>query len=300
MQDDFGERAAARRHRRTGSVSSPGCSAPRRHRGRRDGAARSSSAQVAGASRFGIPAIAHEECLTGFVTSAATVFPYPAGLGRHLRPGLVREMAAAIGAACGGSASTRAWRRCSTWYATTAWGRTEETIGEDPYLVGIGTAYVRGLEGAGIVATLKHFAGYSASRGRPEHGPGRHRGRASSPTSSWPPFETGTARGRRPLGDARLRRRGRRPRRRRRRLLTGLLGTNSASTGVVVADYYAISFLETCTRVAGSRGEAGALALHAGVDVELPTARCYGEPLSGSCGRERARGARRPGRGHGS
>ena len=45
------------------------------------------------------------------------------------------------------------------------WGRIEETIGEDPHLVGtIGTAYVAGLESAGIVATLKHFAGYSASR----------------------------------------------------------------------------------------------------------------------------------------
>ena len=46
------------------------------------------------------------------------------------------------------------------------WGRTEETIGEDPYLVGtVGAGYVRGLEDAGVVATLKHFAGYSASRG---------------------------------------------------------------------------------------------------------------------------------------
>ena len=45
------------------------------------------------------------------------------------------------------------------------WGRTEETIGEDPYLVGtIGTAYVTGLQSAGVQATLKHFAGYSASR----------------------------------------------------------------------------------------------------------------------------------------
>ena len=45
------------------------------------------------------------------------------------------------------------------------WGRVEETIGEDPYLVGrIGTAYVRGLESAGVVATLKHFVGYSASK----------------------------------------------------------------------------------------------------------------------------------------
>ena len=45
------------------------------------------------------------------------------------------------------------------------WGRVEETIGEDPYLIGrLATAYVRGLESTGIVATLKHFAGYSASR----------------------------------------------------------------------------------------------------------------------------------------
>ena len=45
------------------------------------------------------------------------------------------------------------------------WGRVEETMGEDPFLVGlIGSAYVRGLEEAGVVATLKHFVGYSASR----------------------------------------------------------------------------------------------------------------------------------------
>ena len=48
------------------------------------------------------------------------------------------------------------------------WGRIEETIGEDPYLVGsMVTAYVRGLQGddpeTGIIATLKHFAGYSFS-----------------------------------------------------------------------------------------------------------------------------------------
>ena len=45
------------------------------------------------------------------------------------------------------------------------WGRTEETIGEDPYLVGaVASAYVRGLQSAGIIATLKHFVGYSASK----------------------------------------------------------------------------------------------------------------------------------------
>ena len=52
------------------------------------------------------------------------------------------------------------------------WGRVEETIGEDPYLVAmLGTAYVRGLQSAGVIATLKHFAGYSASRAARNHGP---------------------------------------------------------------------------------------------------------------------------------
>ena len=45
------------------------------------------------------------------------------------------------------------------------WGRVEECISEDPYLVGtLGTAYVRGLQAAGVIATLKHFVGYSASQ----------------------------------------------------------------------------------------------------------------------------------------
>ena len=52
------------------------------------------------------------------------------------------------------------------------WGRVEETCGEDPYLVGtLGSAYVQGLQAAGVHATLKHFAGYAASRAGRNHGP---------------------------------------------------------------------------------------------------------------------------------
>src|SRR5690606_16910004 len=47
----------------------------------------------------------------------------------------------------------------------------------------------------------------------------------------------------------------------------------------VVSDYFGITFLEIQHQVAGSPGEAGALALAAGLDVELPTVRCFGEPL---------------------
>jgi beta-xylosidase len=160
------------------------------------------------------------------------------------------------------------------------WGRTEETIGEDPYLVGsIGTSYVSGLQSAGIQATLKHFAGYSASRA----------GRNMAPVAMGPrefadvilvPFEMA------------LRLAGARsvmpsytdvdgvPVSANGSLLTGKLRDELGFDGVVVSDYYAIAFLETQHAVASSTVEAAAQALGAGLDVELPTVNCYGPRLA--------------------
>ena len=52
------------------------------------------------------------------------------------------------------------------------WGRVDETFGEDPYLIGeLASAMVRGYQGRGladetaILATAKHFAGYSETQG---------------------------------------------------------------------------------------------------------------------------------------
>jgi beta-xylosidase len=62
--------------------------------------------QIVAASRFGIPAIAHEECLTGFAAWKATIFPAPPAWGASFDPGLAREMAAAIGT---GKSFSMAW-----------------------------------------------------------------------------------------------------------------------------------------------------------------------------------------------
>ena len=62
-------------------------------------------------------------------------------------------------------------------------------------------------------------------------------------------------------------------------LLTNLLRGRYGFTGTVVADYFSVAFLHTLHGVAGSRAEAAGLALRAGIDVELPTVDCYGEPL---------------------
>ena len=65
-------------------------------------------------------------------------------------------------------------------------------------------------------------------------------------------------------------------------LLTGLLREELGFDGVVVSDYFAISFLQTQHGVAGSPVQAAALALAAGIDVELPSMRCFGPELAGA------------------
>jgi beta-xylosidase len=116
-------------------------------------------------SGVGIPALAHEECLAGFAAWGATAYPVPLSWGAAFAPDLVERMARRIGEDMASVGIHQGLAPVLDVVRDARWGRVEETIGEDPYLVGtIGTAYVRGLESAGIVATLKHFVGYSASR----------------------------------------------------------------------------------------------------------------------------------------
>jgi beta-xylosidase len=62
-------------------------------------------------------------------------------------------------------------------------------------------------------------------------------------------------------------------------LLTDLLRDRLGFTGTVVSDYFAVAFLQRLHAVAADPAEAAGLALHAGIDVELPTVDCFGEPL---------------------
>jgi beta-xylosidase len=236
-------------------------------------------ARISRGSRFGIPAIAHEECLTGLAAWTATAFPTPLAWGAAFDPDLVRQMAAAIGCSLRSIGVHQGLAPVLDVARDPRWGRVEETIGQDPYLVGLlGTAYVQGLQSAGVLATLKHFAGYSGSSA------GRNMGPVSIGQREFAdvfllPFEMairdGGARsvmhsyaavdGVPPAADYVL--------------LTEVLRGEFGFDGVVVADYYGISFLETLHGVAGSPAQAAALALRAGVDVELPNVRCYGVPL---------------------
>lgn len=62
-------------------------------------------------------------------------------------------------------------------------------------------------------------------------------------------------------------------------LLTDLLREAWGFTGTVVSDYGAVTFLQLMHRIAETEGEAAALALAAGIDIELPSTLCYGQLL---------------------
>ncbi|AKZ54106.1 putative beta-D-xylosidase [Streptomyces ambofaciens ATCC 23877] len=235
--------------------------------------------RIAASNRFGIPAVAHEECLAGFAAWGATAYPVPLSWGATFDPDLVHRMATAIGRDMRSVGVHQGLAPVLDVVRDARWGRVEETIGEDPYLVGtIGTAYVRGLEDAGIVATLKHFVGYSASRA----------GRNLAPVSMGPreradvllpPFEMAVREGgARSVMHAYTDTDGV-PAAADEELLTGLLRETWGFEGTVVADYFGIAFLRTLHGIAADWAGAAGAALRAGVDVELPTVKTFGAPL---------------------
>ncbi|MFF3562738.1 beta-glucosidase [Streptomyces sp. NPDC002574] len=235
--------------------------------------------RIAAANRFGIPAMAHEECLAGFAAWGATTYPVPLSWGASFDPDLVRVMAAAIGRDMRAVGIHQGLAPVLDVVRDARWGRVEETIGEDPYLVGtIATAYIQGLESAGVVATLKHFAGYSASRA----------GRNLAPVSMGPreradvvlpPFEMAVREsGVRSVMHAYTDTDGV-PSAADEELLTGLLRDTWGFDGTVVADYFGIAFLKTLHGVAADWADAAGTALTAGVDIELPTVKTFGQPL---------------------
>ena len=124
----------------------------------------------------------HEEALHGLMARDATSFPQAIALASTWDPALHERIFTAVAA----EARVRGTHQVLAPVVDVAreprWGRTEETYGEDPYLVGrLGVAAVRGLQGrrvgpaagaeapfgaARVIATLKHMAGH----GQPESG----------------------------------------------------------------------------------------------------------------------------------
>lgn len=227
-------------------------------------------------TRLGIPALSHEECLVGLMGRGATLFPSALSYGATWNPELVEQVAQAIGREARSVGCHQGLAPVLDVSRDVRWGRTEETFGEDPYLVGVlATRYVRGLQGPkrDLLATLKHYAGHSASEGARNHAPVSLGWRELNDVFLLP-FEMAVKQANAGSVMPAYHDIDGEPAHASQHLLTEVLRRQWGFDGLVVADYVGISLLYQHHGVAADRAEAAAQAFNAGLDIELPGDDC--------------------------
>ncbi len=227
-------------------------------------------------TRLGIPALAHEECLVGLMARGGTLFPSALAYSATWNPGLIERAARAIGREARSVGCHQGLAPVFDVSRDVRWGRTEETLGEDPYLVGVmGTHFVRGLQGEkrDLLATLKHYAGHSFSEGARNHGP-VHLGWRELNDVFLLPFEMAVKLARAGAVMPAYHDLDNEPCHASRHLLSEVLRGEWGFDGLIVSDYVGISLLYQHHNVAGDPAGAAAIAFNAGLDIELPADDC--------------------------
>ncbi|MBZ5495645.1 MAG: glycoside hydrolase family 3 C-terminal domain-containing protein [Acidobacteriia bacterium] len=227
-------------------------------------------------TRLGIPALAHEECLVGLMARGATLFPSALAYSATWNPGLIERTAQAIGREARSVGCHQGLAPVFDVSRDVRWGRTEETMGEDPYLVGVlGTHFVRGLQGEkrDLLATLKHYAGHSFSEGARNHGP-VHLGWRELNDVFLLPFEMAVKLAHAGAVMPAYHDLDNEPCHASRHLLSEVLRGEWGFDGLIVADYIGVSLLYQHHNIAKDPAEAAAIAFSAGLDIELPADDC--------------------------
>jgi beta-glucosidase len=227
-------------------------------------------------TRLGIPVMSHEECLAGIMARGGTLFPSSLAYGATWNPDLIEQSAAAIGREARSLGCHQGLAPVLDVSRDVRWGRTEETFGEDPYLVGVlATRYVRGLQGEkrDLLATLKHYAGHSFSEGARNHAP-VHLGWRELNDIFLLPFEMAVKQANAGSVMPAYHDIDNEPSHASHHLLTEVLRDQWGFDGLVVADYVGVSLLYQHHGVAADQAEAAALSFNAGLDIELPGEDC--------------------------
>ncbi|MGH9193366.1 MAG: glycoside hydrolase family 3 protein, partial [Acidimicrobiales bacterium] len=114
---------------------------------------------VAGAiPRLGIGGIRFSDGPRGVVMGHATAFPVPMARGASFDTDLEQRIGDAIGVECRALGANLFAGVCVNLLRHPAWGRAQETYGEDSHLLGeMGAALVRGVQ-RHVMACVKHFA----------------------------------------------------------------------------------------------------------------------------------------------
>lgn len=220
-------------------------------------------------SRLGIPLLFSLDVLHGY----ETIFPIPLGEAAAFDPGLWEETAraAAIEASANGIALTFA--PMLDVARDPRWGRIAESPGEDPWIASrFAEAKVRGFQRHGladaqsVAATAKHFAGYGAVMGGREYASADMSVRALNEVHL-PPFQAAVRAGVAAIMPAFIDLAGV-PMTAHRELLDGVLRRRFGFEGVIISDFGAVREL-IVHGVAADAAEAAALALNAGVDIDM-------------------------------
>jgi beta-glucosidase len=233
-------------------------------------------------TRLGIPAILHDEILHGHMAQGSTSFPQPMALASTWDPDFVSKIFAA------GALETRARGSHQVLGPNLdvarepRWGRTDETYGEDPYLVSrMAVSVIKALQGSGptidgdhIIATAKHFAAHGQPEGGTNIAPANYSERVLR-EFFLPSFKAAVTEAGILSVMASYNEIDGVPSHANKWLLEKVLREEWGFKGNVVSDYYGIPQLQELHHVAGDKSDAARMAIEAGVDLELPDADCF-------------------------
>jgi len=225
-------------------------------------------------TRLGIPLLLSEEAPHGHMAIGATVFPTAIGQASTWNPQLIQDMASTIAMETYAVGGKNGYGPVLDLARDPRWSRTEETYGEDPYLIGqMGTAMICGFQGEKlgerdkIIGTLKHFVAYAAPDGG-HNGESVSVGERSLRQYFLPPFERAVKSGAGSVMTAYNSIDGI-PCSANPWLLKDILRKDWGFTGFVVSDLLSISGLNGGHATAATAEEAASQSIHAGLDVDL-------------------------------
>ena len=233
-------------------------------------------------TRLGIPTLFHEEGLHGFAARGATHFPQAIGLASTWDPELLTRVFTVVAREIRARGSQLVLAPVVDVGRDPRWGRIEETYGEDPYLVGeLGVAAVRGFQGDSlpvgkghVLATLKHMTGHGQPEGGTNVGPASISERVLR-EYFFPPFEAAVKRGHAQAVMPSYNEIDGVPSHANNWLLNQILRKEMGFQGAVVSDYWGIDDLQRLHFVEPDLVHAGARALKAGVDSDLPDGNAF-------------------------
>jgi beta-glucosidase len=138
---------------------------------------------------LGIPALVQTEGIHGVLYGNATIFNSPIAQACSWDPELIKEMAITIGKESKAMGINQIFAPLADLARELRYGRVEETYGEDGFLAGeMAYEYVKGIQSLNVMATVKHFAGFSAPEQGLNTGP-VHGGERELRTTWLPPFK---------------------------------------------------------------------------------------------------------------